>query len=115
MKLLAKLSLFLTPLLLLVLIGAQCGTNIPGANPNTSQTPRIFGDGSAGARVIDASQNLRQGGVGDVNFQYTDFTVNPGVTLTIQSGLVLRCTGSFVNNGTIVIKTGASGGQNAFF
>lgn len=45
------------------------------------------------------------------NFQFTDFSVAAGVTLTVPSGTVIRCTGTFTNNGTIVVNTGAPGGS----
>lgn len=67
---------------------------------------RIYGDGSAGAKVVSANATLS-----DRNTQYTDFTVNAGVTLTIPSGHVLRCTGTFTNNGAIVVSVGARGGE----
>src|SRR5262245_44061533 len=57
MKLIAPISALLIPVLLVGLVGAQCGTNIPGVPGGTSETPRIFGNGSAGPRVIDVSQD----------------------------------------------------------
>jgi len=45
----------------------------------------------------------------DANLQYTNFTVNRDVTLTVPSGTVLRCTGTFTNNGTIAVSPGAQG------
>jgi hypothetical protein len=47
----------------------------------------------------------------DLDLNYTDFTINTGVTLTIPSGAVIRCTGTFTNNGTIVVQTSARGGS----
>jgi hypothetical protein len=86
--------------------------SINNADPNqtASQTlSRIYGDGSAGARVID--RDLRLGDQGDINLQYTDFTIEPGVILTVQSGTVIRCIGEFTNNGTIIVQSGANGGD----
>jgi hypothetical protein len=67
---------------------------------------RIYGNGSAGARVVSVS-----GTMDDTNFQYTDFTVNAGVTFSVPSGTVIRCTGTFTNNGTITVLPGCPGGQ----
>ncbi len=65
---------------------------------------RTWGDGSAGAHTVDADMTLD-----DVNLQYTDFTVNANVTLTVPSGTVIRCSGTFTNRGTIMVSTGDRG------
>lgn len=73
--------------------------------------PRIYGDGSAGALTI-SSDTLWTGGAATPppgnNTQFTDFVVNAGVTLRIPSGIVIRCTGTFINNGTIIVNPGAA-------
>ena len=66
---------------------------------------RIYGDGSAGARVVAGDETLF-----DTNLQYTNFTINANTTLTVESGTVIRCTGTFTNNGTISVLQGTSGG-----
>lgn len=80
----------------------------PNENNANQTLSRVYGDGSAGSRVI--SEDLRLGDQGDVNLQYVDFTIEPNVTLTVQSGTVIRCTGTFTNNGSIVVQNGAEGG-----
>ena len=69
---------------------------------------RIYGDGSAGDRVIagDSGPRRREPAV-------RDFTVPAGVRLTVPSGAVLRCTGAFTNYGTIVVGEGVLGGYSA--
>jgi hypothetical protein len=69
---------------------------------------RIFGDGSAGAKTVAASEEWT-GDTAPTNLQFTDVTVNSGVTLTVPSGTVIRCTGTFTNNGMVVVQTGAQG------
>jgi hypothetical protein len=69
---------------------------------------RIYGDGSAGAKTVDASGTLL-----DTNLQYTSFTVAAGVVLTVESGTVIRCTGDFVNNGAINVEPGALGSTHS--
>lgn len=69
---------------------------------------RIFGNGSAGDRTVAASTTLA-----DTNLQYANFTINADVTLTIPSGSVIRCTGTFTNNGNIVVQSGAAGSRQA--
>jgi hypothetical protein len=67
---------------------------------------RIYGDGSGGAKTVAANETLS-----DPVAMYTDVVINSGVTFTVPSGTVIRCTGSFVNNGTLLIQSGAPGGD----
>lgn len=71
----------------------------------------IYGDGSAGALNIASDTTLNT--TDHPNPQYTDITIDAGRTLTVPSGTVLRCTGSFTNNGTISVQTFAAGGRIA--
>jgi hypothetical protein len=73
--------------------------------PGVAGDLRIYGDGSAGEKAISADETLA-----DVNLEYTNFTVNGGVVLTVPSGTIIRCTGTFTNNGMIVVRTFARGG-----
>jgi hypothetical protein len=47
-----------------------------------------------------------------MNPQFTDITIDAGVTLEVPSGTVLRATGQFVNNGQIRVREGAWGGTS---
>ncbi len=67
---------------------------------------RVYGGAVAGTRVVDA--DVRIAGP-DAQRQYEDFIVEEGVTLTVQSGAVIRCTGQFINRGTIVVEFGTRG------
>ncbi len=82
----------------------------PGTDGADGQL-RIFGDGSAGARTVAVDETWEDA-TAPTNPQFTDVTVNSGVTLTVPSGTVIRCTGTFANNGMIVVQTGGAG---AFF
>jgi len=89
-------------LTLLVLQGQTCGTiNLLPVSPT-------WGDGSAGVRVISGEVNFK-----DTNLQFTNFTVQAGATMMIQSGAVIRATGRFINNGTILVEFGAEGGTRS--
>jgi hypothetical protein len=66
---------------------------------------RVYGDGTAGERNVTANATLE-----DVNLQYTNFRVASGVVLTVPSGTVIRCTGTFTNDGTILVDTFSRGG-----
>ncbi|MFQ5495577.1 MAG: hypothetical protein ACE5EX_09370 [Phycisphaerae bacterium] len=81
---------------------------MPSGGGTSSTAVTIYGDGSAGVKTVSADENLT-----GRNHQYTDFTIASGVTLTIQSGTVIRCTGSFINNGSIVVRTGTEGGDRS--
>lgn len=73
----------------------------------------LYGSGSSGSLTIDADTDWRSSppATPDQGVDFVNFTVNSGVTLTVPSGLVLRCTGTFTNNGTIVVDTAAGGGS----
>jgi hypothetical protein len=91
--------------------GAPGTPGTPGA-PGTAGTDgqlRIYGDGSAGARTVAADENWADPLVAPTNFQFTDLTVVPGVKLTVPSGTVIRCTGTFTNNGTVEVLGAAVG------
>ncbi len=78
------------------------GATGPEGPPGDGTT---YGNGSAGPKVVSVSTTLT-----DTDLRYTDFTINTGITLTVPSGAVIRCTGNFTNNGTIVVQTSARGG-----
>lgn len=86
---------------------AVLDTNTFDGEDGTDGSLRIYGDGSAGALTVASSTSLNT-----VDTQYTDVTINAGTTLTVQSGTVIRCTGTFTNNGTISVATYANGGTH---
>jgi len=61
----------------------------------------LYGDGSAGAKVVAANDNLA-----DLNRNYTDFTVQAGAALTVPSGTVIRCTGTLTISGVLRVSSG---------
>lgn len=66
----------------------------------------LYGDGSAGDLIVTEDTLLDES-----NLQFEDIIISSGVTLTVTSGTILRCTGSFTNNGTIEIFVLAHPGQ----
>ena len=90
--------------------GPPGSPGVPGApgSAGADGQLRIYGDGSAGARTVTTDDTLDE-----PNRQYTDLTIGPGATLTIPSGAVIRCTGTFTNNGTIVVGTASLGAKEA--
>ena len=97
--------------------GASGPTGATGATGATGpQGPAgslgAYGDGSAGALVISANTDWSTSPPANLSMEYTDFTVNSGVTLTVPSGTTIRATGNITINGTIVVKPGAIEGGN---
>ena len=70
---------------------------------------RIYGNGSAGDVTVSADAEFTALDP-DGNLQFHDLTVNAGVTLTVPTGGIIRCTGGFVNNGTVQLGPGGAGG-----
>ncbi|MBV8673534.1 MAG: hypothetical protein JOZ33_08880 [Acidobacteriaceae bacterium] len=68
----------------------------------------IFGNGSAGNKHISVDTTFDGS---EFNLQYTNFTIDAGVTLTLPSGAILRCLDTFTNHGTLIVTTAAAGGQ----
>jgi hypothetical protein len=65
-----------------------------------------YGDGSAGAVTFtDPFVNLPN------NAQFTDLTIPAGTTLFLEAGAVVRCTGTFTNNGLIIVRDTQNGGD----
>ena len=69
----------------------------------------VYGDGSAGEVALTVDTDFRTTPPANNNFQYVNFTVGNGVTLTVASGTTIRCTGTFINYGTIIVAGGAEG------
>jgi len=65
---------------------------------------RIYGDGSAGELVVSTNTFLTV-----QNLQFTNVTIDASQTLTVSSGSVIRCSGTFTNNGTISVSQHAYG------
>ena len=77
---------------------------------------RIYGDGSAGALTIaDGDTQFLRSIVTDGNYQFTNCTIGTGATLTIDSGTVLRCSGTFENRGEIDIPTNSASYSTGYF
>ncbi len=82
----------------------------PMGAPGADGDIRVYGNGSAGSKIVSADEDWQN--TPPTNLMFTDFTVNAGVTLNIPSGTVIRCTGSFTNHGTIQVFLAGAGGGN---
>lgn len=71
---------------------------------------RIYGDGSAGALTVSTTTELSTIGY---NTQFTNVSILAGATLSVRTGSVIRCSGTFSNAGNIYV--GSAGSINSGF
>lgn len=83
------------------------GTNGAAGANGLDGAIRVYGDGSAGDLTVAASAAIHTLAT---NLQFENVVIDSGQTLTVPSGTTIRCTGTFTNNGTITVETGAVGG-----
>lgn len=88
-----------------VLKGAA-GTNGTNGADGADGSLRIYGSGATGALTVASNTSLI-----NPHGQYTDISIASGATLTVFSGAVIRCTGTFTNQGTISVTQYAHGEQ----
>lgn len=83
-------------------VGPSGAAGMPGAGGEL----RVYGDGSAGALTTDLLTSLD-----DVTLEFTDFTIPTGMSVFVGSGTIIRCTGTFTNNGTLFVGDGTEGAR----
>ena len=88
---------------------SQAGNNITinssgGGGGGGSMT--TYGDGSASDETISADTDWSASAPTNGNYMFNNFTIDAGRTLTVPSGTVIRCMGTFTNNGTIEVLPG---------
>ncbi len=93
--------------------GANGQDGLPGADGQV----RIYGDGSAGELHISGNTNASLFGTvaQDFNLQFTDVVIDSGGLLSIPSGTVIRCSGRFINHGSIVVVEVVTSGGAGFY
>ncbi|MCB9856764.1 MAG: hypothetical protein H6818_13875 [Phycisphaerales bacterium] len=89
--------------------GAQGETGAAGP-AGADGSLRVYGDGSAGDRVVSSDEDWNSGPNQPLNLQFSNLTIDAGVTLTLPSGMTIRVTGDFANHGTIIVLPAADGG-----
>lgn len=93
------------------------GQSIRSVNANGTvvcQSISFFGgDGSAGNLTISTATDWNSAPPANPNF--ANVTINPGQTLTVPAGTIIRCSGSFTNNGTLAVSIGAQNSGTSFF
>lgn len=81
----------------------RCGN---GKREVLATTQFFYGNGSCGDLTISQNSTFENPGC-----QYRNITIQAGATLSVVSGSIIRCNGSFTNNGTIAVAPGVVGGQ----
>lgn len=76
----------------------------PTGGGSSSAGADVYGNGADGALTISANTDWTSSPPASVGFQYSSITVNAGVTLTVPSGIKLRCSGNVTINGTITVE-----------
>ena len=91
--------------------GAKGDPGSAGQSDGSRQTliDRLYGKATRGSLTIPAGLTFDLSNGTDL--QYDNFTIENGASVTFASGTVLKCTGSFTNNGTITVRGYAEGGQ----
>jgi len=114
----AALRVVLWSLALVIWAAAGCeSTGLPGPEgpqgpPGADGSTRVYGDGSTGALTVAAGTTVELTEVPNFNLQFTDVTIENGGTLNTPNGAVIRCTGTFTNNGFLDVRERVfSGGE----
>ena len=76
---------------------------------------RIYGDGSAGALNVASNGALYTDYAADGNLQFTSCSIAAGFTLTVPSGTVFRCSGTFTIDGTLEVWENSGSGGAGYF
>lgn len=84
--------------------GAQGIQGVTGA-PGESGVLGLYGDGSSGDITIANGADFNEASL------FHDVTIPLGLTVTVPSGIVIRCTGIFENRGTLVVSPFALGAK----
>lgn len=85
-------------------------TSITTINNTLAGATFFYGDGSAGSLTISANTSwVPSGSAPATGLNFTNVTIDVGQTLTVPRGTTIRCTGDFVNNGTIIVDSNTAG------
>lgn len=78
--------------------------NIKAAVNDNNNASRFYGDGSAGPLTISANTDWSVASPAGDNLNFSDVVIDASAILTVPAGTIIRCTGTFTNNGLIVVK-----------
>ncbi len=82
--------------------------NIKSAVNDNNSASRFYGDGSANALTIASDTNWSSTPPDGNNLNFTDIVIDAGNTLTVPPGTTIRCSGTFTNNGSIIVNSNAN-------
>ncbi len=88
--------------------------NIKAAVNDNNTATRFYGDGSAGDLTLTTGTSVDWMLSAQSNLNFQNVTIESGATLLVPAGTTIRCTGNFVNNGTINVWYGSKGGRPGF-
>lgn len=91
--------------------GTPGAPGAPGPAGPAGANASPYGDGSAGAVTISTDSPWFSAPPAGNNYQFTDLTIAAGATLSVTSGTIIRCSGTFKNAGTIQVMVGAFPGN----
>lgn len=87
---------------------ADLTTRLNAVETNGITAPLFSGDGSAGNLVVSSDINWRVNANAPANPNFADIIIDADRTLTVPAGTTLRCSGNFINNGTIKVEPNAN-------
>jgi len=87
--------------------------NIKSAVNDNNNYPRFYGDGSAGVLNVSGVVDWRLGAPSGNNLNFTDIVISTGGTLKVSAGTTIRCTGTFINEGTLLVQSQTNFGSFA--
>jgi len=88
--------------------------NIKAAVNDNNTAVRFYGDGSAGDLTLASGASVNWLLTAQSNLNFQNVTIESGANLYVPAGTTIRCTGDFVNNGTINVWTGSGGGKTGY-
>lgn len=105
----SKAAFFWKIALMFLLTACEGPTGPAGPAGPAGPTTAVYGNGVSGNVVIDKDTNWA--GAAPETLQFVTLTINAGVTLSLPTGMVIRCQRRFLNNGIINVGYGAQGGN----
>ncbi len=88
--------------------------NIKAAVNDNNTAVRFYGDGSANDLSIYGGATHDWTSAPPVNMNFQNVSIEAGSTLIVPAGTTIRCTGSFVNRGTIEVRTNGKAGYRSY-
>lgn len=87
--------------------------NIKTAVNDNNTASRFYGDGSAGSLTVSGGSSIDWTATPPAgnNLNFTSVVIAAGGTLTVPAGTTIRCSGTFINNGILVVSPANNTGR----